>query len=189
MILAPSIRKLVLAVHLTTSVGWLGAVAAYLPHDITVALSDDPETVRGAWTAMGVIATAVLVPLALASLLTGIVISVGTRWGLFRHWWVVVSLGLTVVAVIVLLIESSVITGSAAIGAAPTTTAEQLLAIPPTLPHSVGGFLMLLVIQWLNVFKPQGLTPYGWRRQQEDWARIQGRSLRRPLAPPESGEA
>lgn len=189
MILEPSVRKLVLAVHLTTSVGWLGSVAAYLPLDITIALSDDAETVRGAWAAMGVIAAWVLVPLALASLLTGIVISLGTRWGLFRHWWVVVSLVLTVAAVIVLLVESRVITGSAAIAVAPTTTAERLLAMPPTLPHSVGGLFVLLVIQWLNVFKPQGLTPCGWRRQQQERAQRQGRSHSRSLAPPESEEA
>lgn len=175
MILAPSVRKLILAVHLTASVGWLGAAAAYLPLDITIALGDEPDTVRGAWAAMGVIATSVLVPLAFASLLTGIVISLGTRWGLIRHWWVVVSFVLTVVAVIVLLIESRVISESAAIATSPATTTARLLALPPTLPHSVGGLLVLLVVQWLNVFKPQGLTPYGWRRQQEDRARVQRR--------------
>jgi hypothetical protein len=179
MILAPTIRKLVLAVHLTTSVGWLGAVATYLPFDFMVAASRDPAIVRGAWAAMGVIDTWVLVPLALASLVTGIVISLGTRWGLFRHWWVVISLVLTIVAVIVLLIESRVIAGSAAIATAPTTEIERLLVLPPTLPHSVGGLLVLLVIQWLNVFKPQGLTPYGWRRQQEERTRlIKGMSAR-----------
>ena len=41
------------------------------------------------------------------------------------------------------------------------------LAVPGTLPHSVGGLLVLLVIQVLNVYKPKGLTPYGWRKQQE----------------------
>ena len=184
MILAPSARKLVLALHLTTSVGWLGAVTAYLPLDVTVAITDDAGTARGAWAAMGLIANSVLVPLALISLLTGSVISLGTRWGVIRHWWVVVSLVLTVVAVIALLIESRVITESAAIAATPTTTVERLLALPPTLPHSVGGLLVLLVIQWLNVYKPQGLTPYGWRRLQEERARIQPASAGPTLTMP-----
>jgi hypothetical protein len=172
MILAPSARKLLLAIHLTMSVGWLGAVVAYIPLDLTVALSDEADTVRGAWGAMDLIATLVLVPLALASLLTGLLISLGTRWGLLRHWWVVVSLVLTLIAVVVLLNESRIIVSSAAMAAAPTTSVEHLLGIPPTLPHSIGGLVLLLIVQWLNVFKPQGLTPYGWRRQQEERERL-----------------
>ena len=43
-----------------------------------------------------------------------------------------------------------------------------VLGIPPTLIHSAGGLVVLLIIQWLNVYKPQGLTPYGWRKQQEE---------------------
>jgi hypothetical protein len=136
---------------------------------------------------MAMIACWVLVPLALASLLTGLVISLGTRWGLFRHWWVVVSLVLTTVSVVVLVVESRVIAESAAIATASGTTDARLLALPPTLPHSVGGLLVLLVIQWLNVFKPQGLTPYGWRRQQEERGRL-ARSASPKLTAPGSGE-
>jgi hypothetical protein len=176
MILAPTGRKIVLAVHLTVSVGWLGAVVAYIPLDLTVALRNDLASVRAAWTAMDVIATRVILPLAMMSLVTGLLISLGTRWRLFRHWWVVVSLVLTVVAVLILAQEASVIARSASIAGAATATEQQILAQPPTLPHSIGGLLVLLVIQWLNVFKPQGLTPYGWRRQQEERARSASRA-------------
>ncbi|MCI0645282.1 MAG: hypothetical protein L0346_10410 [Chloroflexi bacterium] len=34
--------------------------------------------------------------------------------------------------------------------------------------HAGVGLLVLLVIQVLNVYKPPGLTPYGWRKQQEE---------------------
>lgn len=185
MILSPTLRKVVLAIHLTTSVGWLGAVLAYVPLDLTVAGSDDAATVRSAWTAMWLITSWVIVPLALTSLVTGILISTGTRWGLFRHWWVVVSLVLTIVAVVVLVQELAVIERTAAMAGANTTSPAQLLALQPTLPHSVGGLLVLLVIQWLNVFKPEGLTPYGWRRRQEERARLQGQAGTRLLAPDE----
>ena len=186
---SPALRKVVLAIHLTASVGWLGAVVAYLPLDLAVAVSDDPLTVRSAWTGMGLIAAWVIVPLALASLATGILIAAGTRWGLFRHWWVVVSLVLTIVAVVVLVQESFVIGQGSAIAKAPLTSPDELLALPSTLPHSIGGLSVLLVIQWLNVFKPEGLTPYGWRRQQADRARFQtqapaeGRSRSGPRPP------
>lgn len=167
MTIAPGLRKLALAAHLATSVGWLGAVAAYLALDVTVIVSQDPQTVRAAWTAMGVVTSSVIVPLALGALLTGLLMSLGTKWGLFRHWWVLISFVLTLVATFVLLAEAGLIGRMAAIAADPTTTDDALLALPPTLLHSVGGLLVLVVVQVLNVYKPQGLTPYGWRKQQE----------------------
>lgn len=119
---------------------------------------------------MGLVTWSAIVPLAMGSLLTGIAIAAGTRWGLFRHWWVLISLVLTVFAVLVLLMEAGVIGRSAAIAADPQTTGDRVLALPNTLTHSLGGLLVLLVIQVLNVYKPQGLTPYGWRKQQADRA-------------------
>lgn len=164
----PAIRKLALAIHLTTSVGWIGAVAGYLALDATVATSSDPSVVRAAWLAMGLIAAWAIVPLAFASLLTGLVMALFTKWGLFRHWWVLISFLLTVGATSVLLSETRVITASAAMAADPTTSSDQLLAMPPTLLHSIGGLAVLLAVQVLNVYKPQGLTPYGWRKLQEE---------------------
>lgn len=167
MTLTPGLRKLTLAVHLTCSVGWLGAVVAYLALDLTVATSRDAQILRAAWIAMGLVTSTAIVPLALASLLTGVVMGLGTRWGIFRHWWVVISLLLTIVATLVLLSEAGVIGRMAAIAADPTTSDDDLLALPPTLLHSAGGLVVLLVVQFLNVYKPQGLTPYGWRKQEE----------------------
>jgi hypothetical protein len=106
--------------------------------------------------------------LALLSLLTGLVVSLGTKWGLFRHWWVLISLLLTLFAVVVLLSESGHISRTAAIAADPATSAEAILTLPNTLPHSIGGIVVLLVIQTMNVYKPRGLTAYGWRMQQRE---------------------
>lgn len=165
------LRKLMLAIHLTASVGWLGAVAGYLALDVTVATSGDASVVGAAWVAMGLIASWAIVPLALASLLTGLVMALGTKWGLFRHWWVLISFLLTVGATGVLFSETRVIATGAAAAADPTTTKDQLLAVPSTLPHSVGGLVVLLAVQVLNVYKPEGLTPYGWRKLQQERSR------------------
>jgi hypothetical protein len=166
--MGPGLRKLVLATHLSFSVGWIGAVAAYLTLDVTVATVDDAQILRAAWVAMGLVVTWAIVPLAIASLVTGLVMALGTKWGIFRHWWVVISLLLTLAATLVLLQEAGVITQAAAIAADPASSDMQLRELPPTLPHSVGGLGVLLVIQVMNVYKPQGLTPYGWRKQQEE---------------------
>jgi hypothetical protein len=168
MIMSPGLRKFWLAVHLTLSVGWVGAVAAYLALDVTVATGHDAQTVRAAYVGMGSIARYVIVPLAFASLLTGLVMSLGTRWGLFRHYWVLISLVLTVIATAVLLVEVGVISSFADMAADPATSTERLRAMPSTLVHSVGGTVVLLVILVLNTYKPQGMTRYGWRKQQEE---------------------
>ncbi|MGI8425346.1 MAG: DUF2269 domain-containing protein [Actinomycetota bacterium] len=165
--MGPKLRKFVLAVHLTVSVGWLGAVAAYIPLDVSTASSRDDQMLRAAYLGMDLIARYAIVPLALASLLTGLVVSLGTKWGLFRHYWVLISLLLTTLAAAVLLVETRTIRHFAQIAAAPTTSGEDLRALGSTLVHSVGGLVVLMVILVLNVYKPQGMTRYGWRKQQQ----------------------
>jgi len=93
--------------------------------------------------------------------------SLGTKWGLFRHYWVLISLLLTIVAIVVLLVETQTITYFADIAADPTTSSDELRALGSTLVHSVGGTVVLIVILVLNVYKPRGMTRHGWRKQAE----------------------
>jgi len=168
MLMPPILRRAMLAVHLACSVGWVGAVLAYLALDIVVATSNDVQAVRAAWIAMGAIISSVIVPLAVASLLTGVVMSLATKWGLFRHWWVLISLGLTVIAFLVLQVEAGLVSRAAQLAADSLTSDRSVLAMQATLPHSLGGLFVLLVVHVLNVYKPQGVTPYGWRKQLEE---------------------
>ena len=153
MIMSPRIRKLALAVHIMSSVGWIGAVAGYIALDVAAATSQNAQTLRAAYLAMELIAWYVIVPLALASLLTGLVMSLVTKWGLFRHYWVLVSLLLTIIATVILLVETQTISYFAAIAADPATSGDDLRALGSTLIHSVGGTVVLLVILVLNVYK------------------------------------
>lgn len=164
--MGPRWRKLVLAVHITVSVGWIGSVAAYIVLDVATVASQDVQTLRAAYVAMHAITTWAIVPLALASLATGIIMALGTKWGLWRHYWVVISLVLTLLATVVLLSETRTISSLADQATDPATTDDDLRALPSTLVHSVGGMVVLLVIQALNIYKPRGLTKYGWRKQQ-----------------------
>lgn len=166
--MSPGLRTFALAAHLTLSVGWVGAAGAYLALDVTVATSQVTHTLRAAYIGMALIVVNVIVPSAFASLLTGLIMSLGTKWGLFRHYWVLISLVLTVVATAVLLAETRVIRSLADMAADPATSSEHLRAMPSTLPHSVGGMVVLLVILVLNVCKPRGMTRYGWRKQQAE---------------------
>lgn len=99
----PSLRKLGLTAHIIVSVGWLGAVVAYFALAIVGLTSHDAQMMRAAYPSMEVIGWFVIVPFSLATLLAGFVESLGTPWGLFRHWWVLVKFLLTTGATIVLL--------------------------------------------------------------------------------------
>ncbi len=103
-----SLRKLVLTAHVTFSVGWLGAVAAFLVFAIAGLTSQDIQIVRSAYLAMDLTARFVIVPLAFASLVSGLIQSLGTPWGLFRHYWVLLKLLLTTFATIVLLVITTI---------------------------------------------------------------------------------
>ncbi|UGY91284.1 hypothetical protein [Streptomyces gobiensis] len=163
MIMPPRLRKTVLTAHVITSVGWLGAVLAYLALEVTAVTSQDIQTVRGAYAAMEVTVLYVIVPLAVASVLIGIVNALGTPWGLFRRYWVLVKLLLTVFAATVLLIETQTVSHLAEAAASSADPRE----LPGTLLHSVGGLVVLLIIVILSVFKPRGVTRYRWRKQNE----------------------
>jgi len=166
MTMPPRLRKVVLTAHVTTSVGWLGAVLAYIALDVATATSSDVATVRGAYIAMDLTVTYAIVPLALASVLVGVVNALGTTWGLFRHYWVLVKLLLTVVATLVLLSEAQTVSYLADLAASNADPR----GLGSTLGHSGGGLLILLTTVILSVFKPRGLTRYGWRKQQKQRA-------------------
>jgi hypothetical protein len=159
----PRVRKLILAVHLTVSIGWVGAVAAYLALGVAATSSNDASTIRSAWTAMEIVGWQVIVPLALASLVTGLVMALGTKWGLFRHYWVIISFSLTVFATAILLLHMPDV--SAIASEVRQAEPSQLTLVGGDLFHAGVGLGVLLVVLVLNIYKPAGLTRYGWRRR------------------------
>src|SRR5918995_5360281 len=101
--MTPGFNKFGLTAHITFSVGWLGAVVAYLALAVAGLTVHDVQMVRAAYLSMELIGWFVIVPFSLAALLTGLVQSLGTQWGLFRHYWILVKFLLTAGATIVLL--------------------------------------------------------------------------------------
>ncbi len=181
MTMTPGIRKFVLTAHVTFSVGWIGAVVVYLALGVAAVTSQDAQTVRAAWIAMELTGWYVIVPLALAALLTGLVMSLGTRWGLFRHYWVLFSLVLTILATVVLLLHMPDVSVLADV--AQEAEGASLDGLVGDLLHPGLGLVVLLVIQVLNVYKPQGMTRYGWRKQQQERRALQ-RSKQRTVSQP-----
>jgi hypothetical protein len=167
MIMTPRLRKFALTAHIIFSVGWLGAVVAYLALVIAVLVGSDAQTARSAWFAMELIGWFAIVPLALSSLLTGLVQAMGTQWGLFRHYWVLFKLLLTVIATTILVLHMPTVSALAGLAADTTLSITDLPRVQGELLHAGGGLLVLLVTTILSVYKPRGMTPYGRRKQHE----------------------
>jgi hypothetical protein len=165
MTMGPSVRKLVLTAHIACSVGWLGSVVAYLALAAAALRSSDSQTLRAAWIGMELTGWSVLNPLALVALLTGLILALGTPWGLFLHYWVLISFVLTIIATAVLVLHMPTV--SALANVARVAEGAELRRLGGDILHPAVGLLVLLVITALNVYKPQGLTPYGWRKLHE----------------------
>src|SRR5215469_14007198 len=105
MMMPSDLRKFALTVHVVASVGWAGAVASFLALAIAGLFSADVQLVRASYLAMDLTYRAVVIPLGLASLITGLVSSLSTEWGLLRHYWVLVKLLLTIPASILMFVH------------------------------------------------------------------------------------
>jgi hypothetical protein len=160
----PANRKLLLTTHVVTSVGLLGAVAAFLG----LAIAGLVSGARGpaVYPAMDMITTYVIVPLALVGLVVGVVQSLMTQWGLFRHCWVLIKLILTVIVVVVLMLQIENIRFLGTLPAEALVGEEMMTPRFSMVLHAGGGLLVLLVTTILSVYKPRGLTRYGWKRRQ-----------------------
>ena len=169
--MSPRVRKLALTAHITFSVGWIGAVASFLVLSIAGVTSKDAEVVRGSYFAMNFIGLFIIVPMSLAALATGVVQSLGTEWGLLRHYWVLVKFLLTIGATLLLLMHQFTAVAEAARLVSHVTpgTLPEVGRLGPKLVGDAGlALLALLVITALSVFKPWGRTRYGQSKQQQE---------------------
>ncbi|MDQ4009957.1 MAG: hypothetical protein M3228_04510 [Actinomycetota bacterium] len=94
------LRKFVRATHVTVSAGWLGLVVAMLILGISAATTPNSTFVLACYAMMERIGGVVIPFFAVATLLSGIVLSVATPWRLLQHWWIVVKLVLAVAVIV-----------------------------------------------------------------------------------------
>jgi uncharacterized membrane protein len=160
--LSPRGRDFALTLHVLSSVGWLGAVLVFLLVAIA-GLDADGERARGVYLTMQVIGWQAIVPLCLASLVTGIVQSLGTKWGLIRHYWVVIKLVLTVVATLFLLLHTRPIDELARLAAENRLEVGHAMRVQLVI-DAAAALVVLVVATILAVFKPRGMTRYGQRK-------------------------
>ena len=156
------LRKFMLTAHITFSVGWLGAVAVFFAHSIAGFTSENNMIVRAAYLAMNLSAWLIIVPACFGALLTGIIQSIGTQWGLFKHYWIVIKLLLTIGATILLLVHMQPISFMAGIASEGPLTTTQHRGLQVQLIADAGAaLLVLLATTTISVYKPWGMTPFG----------------------------
>jgi hypothetical protein len=183
MAFAPALHKFTFTTHVTSSVGWVGAVLVFLALATIGVTSQDETTVRGTYLVMAPAAWFVLVPLAHATLFSGIALSLGTPWGLIRHYWVALKLVITAFSTVILLIYMGTFRQMAGVAGDPVVELG-LVRNPSPLVHALLALLLLLAATVLAIYKPFGMTPYGTRQQLPAAAGARGLTLtgRQPRA-------
>jgi hypothetical protein len=163
------LRKAVLVLHVASSVAWLGLSLGLLALAATGLTTSDPQLERSVYLGANVLGQILVGPISLTAFTTGVVLALGTKWGLVQHKWVLVKFVLTAVPVVLTFISLRPGLSALAASAASATDAE-LIAQAPTedainmvVAPSVAT-TMYLTSTILSVTKPWGRTPWG-RRQ------------------------
>ena len=166
--LTPMARKALLVLHVIAGIGWIGVDIALLVLLFTARTSNDAALVISGFNAIGLIVPIAVPPLSLGILVTGLILGLGTRWGLVRYWWVFIKLLLSLVMTVLVFVSLVPAVRGIAVLSTTTLSADavraSLGAIPTMLlfPPTV-SLLMLSVATFLSIFKPWQRTP--WSRE------------------------
>ena len=158
--MTPRIRKLTLTAHIASSVGWFGATAGFEALAIGGLCSSDSLTARAAYVSMQSSVWFIIIPFSCFSLLTGLILALRTRWGLFRHYWILIKFIINALGCMVLLLHTRLIDRVGKVATEGNLSLGDLRALRFQLV-AIGGaaLIALLVAMTLAVFKPRGLTP------------------------------
>ncbi|HKS51279.1 MAG TPA: hypothetical protein VJS67_05365 [Pseudonocardiaceae bacterium] len=176
------VRSTLLTVHVAASAGWLGLIGALVVLEVIGLDSSDPALRTGISVAMAAIACWILIPLVFISLCTGLVLAMGTSWGLTRHWWLLAKSGIAAVL-----------------------TATGVALMLPRLPHVLAGegepiqlntlalrsvaLVLLLIATGISVAKPWGKTRLAWSHKTQTKAATPVVVAARPADPLFAGRA
>ncbi|MFI9050582.1 DUF2269 domain-containing protein [Streptomyces sp. NPDC053427] len=152
-------RRALLVVHVAVSVGWLGLTLGLLALSITGYTTASPDLAAVSYRAMKIFGDWLVLPVALIALVSGLVLSLGTPWGLARHRWVYVKFWLTLITVLLSVFSLRPgIDHLAAQAAAGTPTPDIGLLVAPSVATATYVFITAI-----SVLKPWGPTKRGGR--------------------------
>ena len=156
-----SFRKLLLICHIAVSVSLIGTVVSFLFLAVIGILATTFEIQRITYPAMAMLTVYLILPMAIMSLVIGIIQSLYSPWGLVQHYWVVAKLFLSALTIGVLLMQLDTINTLATITSHMTLSADDMGQQMRVIVHASGGLVVLLLATVLSVYKPRGMTRYG----------------------------
>lgn len=162
------LRRASLVLHVAASVGWLGTVVAFLVLALVGLKTRDENLARATYVAADIVTRLAIIPLCIAALVTGLFQSLGTAWGLFRNYWVIAKLLLTLGGAGLLFLHTPVVREMADAARQPVLLATLGPLRVQLVGDAIAAVVLLLVTIGLSVYKPRGATPYGWRKQREE---------------------
>lgn len=165
--LSPPRYRLLLTTHVLVAVGWLGVILAKLALAITAVTADAPDLAVALYRST-VVLNAVFPPLAIGAIVTGVLLSLGTKWGLLQHYWVATKLVLSVAVIATAIRFGDRLVGeaiAAAAGSAMPDRSMPALADPTALLIALSAthLLMLAIATVVSFYKPWGKTWLGRR--------------------------
>lgn len=107
-------RKFSFTAHVISSVGWLGAVAAFLVLSVIGLKSSTADVVKACYISMNLVGGYIILPLGIGAFVTGLITALGTRWGLFKQYWVATKFILTIGAIFLLVLHQFTAVAAAA---------------------------------------------------------------------------
>ena len=84
-------RKWLLSVHIFFSCMWAGAGICLIGLAVSILGGISPQAVPGINVAMKIIDDFIIIPAAFGALLSGLIFSLWTHWGFFKHYWVIIK--------------------------------------------------------------------------------------------------
>jgi len=93
-------RKWLLIVHLLFAAIMLGVAVVFLILSIVAATASDIGIVRSCYNVMLMLADSSVRASTIGTLATGILLSVLTKWGLLRYYWIIAKEALSIVAIV-----------------------------------------------------------------------------------------
>jgi hypothetical protein len=147
--MAPRTRKTLLTVHIAASVALLGSCLSIVVTSTTAALTDDDTLAHSAYSLLA--NSPVLgIPLTMTALISGVLLSVRGKWGLFRYRWTAIKLFALVGVLLLGAIPQNLVIESLIDSTAPTAEAARWF-VPMIAGAQIG---LLLLATGLSVVKP-----------------------------------
>ncbi|UOQ45137.1 hypothetical protein MUN89_04045 [Halobacillus salinarum] len=154
-------KRWLVTFHLIFAAILFGITVGFLVLSITAAATKDGTILKGCYSSMYILSTTSLRVSTIGTVVTGIALSIWTKWGLFKFYWIIVKEVLTLISIGLGLIGMLIWTReafhiSAGAGMAAMENSDFLVNRLQLFFGIILQIISLAVMMILSVFKPWG---------------------------------